>query len=180
MIVFDLKCDHQHIFEIWFRSSADYETQQMNGFITCPICGSHTVEKAPMAPNVTAKSNQLARDQVGQAKPTQGVGPGVSAPVSDPVPVASKTMDQVARMPASKTPMPTREQVTAFVRALKSHVETTCDNVGDRFPEEVRAIHYGDAEERGIYGNASAEDIEDLMDEGIDILPVPTLPKSDA
>lgn len=59
MIIFDLKCAAQgHVFEAWFGSSADYESQRERGLVGCPLCGSVEVDKAPMAPRVGAKSNQ--------------------------------------------------------------------------------------------------------------------------
>jgi hypothetical protein len=61
MIVFDLKCAAQHRFEAWFGSSADYESQLARGLIACPLCDSHAVEKAAMAPAVPTKGNRQAR-----------------------------------------------------------------------------------------------------------------------
>jgi hypothetical protein len=58
VIVFDLKCAADHIFEAWFGSSAAYEEQRAGGMVVCPICGDAAVEKAVMAPNVAAKGNQ--------------------------------------------------------------------------------------------------------------------------
>lgn len=63
MIIFDLKCAPQgHVFEAWFGSSDDYEGQQARGLVSCPICGSAELIKAPMAPAVPAKGNRAARD----------------------------------------------------------------------------------------------------------------------
>lgn len=60
MIIFDLKCAAQgHVFEAWFGSSEDYEGQQARGLVSCPICGSGDVAKAPMAPRVGAKGNRI-------------------------------------------------------------------------------------------------------------------------
>lgn len=139
MIVFDLKCEHAHVFEVWFRSSADYEDQKARGFITCPTCGSTVVEKSVMAPNVAAKGNTKAP----------------------------------ARVPTPK------EQAAAFLSKVRETVEANCENVGDRFPEEARAIHYGDKEARGIYGNANREAVQDLLDEGVAIMPLPDKPTLD-
>jgi hypothetical protein len=63
-----------------------------------------------------------------------------------------------------------------MLRALREHVTRTADYVGDRFAEEARAIHYGDEEERSIYGEASAEEVRALLDEGVEIAPLPVLP----
>ncbi|MBW8744969.1 MAG: DUF1178 family protein [Sphingomonas sp.] len=58
MIVFDLACGQGHVFEAWFGSSADYESQSESGLVSCPICGACKVSKAVMAPNVGAKGNR--------------------------------------------------------------------------------------------------------------------------
>lgn len=59
MIVFDLQCGHGHGFEGWFGSSADYSNQLQRGLLACPHCGSEVVTKAPMAPAVGRKGNQM-------------------------------------------------------------------------------------------------------------------------
>ncbi|MFL9842371.1 DUF1178 family protein [Sphingomonas sp. ST-64] len=58
MIVFDLKCGADHVFEAWFGSSADYEDQRTGGLLACPMCGDAQIGKAVMAPNVAAKGNR--------------------------------------------------------------------------------------------------------------------------
>lgn len=60
MIVFDLRCGGDHIFEAWFGSTADYEAQRARGLVGCPICGDAGVTKAVMAPAVPAKGNRSA------------------------------------------------------------------------------------------------------------------------
>lgn len=66
MIVFDLKCGTGHVFEAWFGSSADYESQRERALIACPMCGDSAIDKAVMAPNVAAKGN---RRSVASGKP---------------------------------------------------------------------------------------------------------------
>lgn len=67
MIVFDLACQAGHRFEGWFGSSAEFESQQLRGLVACPQCGSAQVAKAPMAPAVPRKGNQLASAKTDQA-----------------------------------------------------------------------------------------------------------------
>ncbi len=57
MIVFDLRCAADHVFEAWFGKSADFDDQSARGLVACPICGSGEVTKAVMAPAVSSKSN---------------------------------------------------------------------------------------------------------------------------
>ncbi|MGI9465306.1 MAG: DUF1178 family protein, partial [Aestuariivirgaceae bacterium] len=68
-----------------------------------------------------------------------------------------------------------RELVDA-VRRLRKHVTETADYVGDEFPEEARKMHYGEADERGIYGEASPNEAKELIEEGIKVAPLPKLP----
>ena len=60
-----------------------------------------------------------------------------------------------------------------FFTQVRKHVENNAEYVGEKFPDEARAIHYGDAEERQIYGEATLADAKELMEEGIPVLPLP-------
>ncbi|MBP5857397.1 DUF1178 family protein [Marivibrio halodurans] len=59
------------------------------------------------------------------------------------------------------------------LRAFRRHVETNAENVGERFAEEARRIHYGETEKRAIYGEASADETRDLVEEGVPVAPIP-------
>jgi len=161
MIVFDLKCDSGHQFEAWFKSSSAYEEQLADGHVMCPYCESASITKAPMAPNVAAKGNQSARGDKPSEAPSM---PAVSAPQMDD-PVLSGSGDpRLAELAA--------EAQKVFAK-LKSHVEENCDYVGNKFAEEARKIHYGESEERGIYGESTKEEAIELLEEGIDVMPIP-------
>jgi hypothetical protein len=67
-----------------------------------------------------------------------------------------------------------------WVTKVRKHVEENAEYVGDRFPDEARAIHHGDAEERQIYGEATLEDARELVEEGIPVAPIPSLPRADS
>lgn len=66
-----------------------------------------------------------------------------------------------------------------MMRKVREHVETNADYVGEAFPEEARRIYYKEAEERGIYGEASPDDARALREEGIEVLPLPPSPKQE-
>ncbi len=68
MIVFDLRCGAGHVFEAWFASTASFEGQRDRDLVSCPMCGNHAVEKAVMAPRVSAKGNRAAQATPQQAK----------------------------------------------------------------------------------------------------------------
>ena len=168
MIVFDLKCSKSHVFEAWFSSSGAYEEQRAAGLVECPTCGSSDVSKAVMAPNVGAKSNQTVAIPIPQPADTSATASAPSVPES----VATAIPEQ---MPAEL-----KEAAQKFMDGMRKHVETNCDYVGNEFAEEARKIHYGEADERGIYGEASADETAELLEEGIEILPIPGVRRTDA
>ncbi len=163
MIVFDLKCEEGHQFESWFRSSSAYEEQRDAGFVECPYCGSSVVEKAPMAPNVAAKGNQKTSAPAISVEDAPAPAPAVGAAVTP-----SPELRALA------------EKAASAMAELHAHVEKNCENVGDKFAEEARKIHYGESEERGIYGESSLEEAEELLEEGIDVMPLPGVRRTDA
>ena len=172
MIVFDLKCENTHVFEAWFGSSAGYEEQKERGLVECPTCGSKNISKAIMAPNVGAKSNQKSSSlpDIGaavEAVPTTSeVAPAPSPTVSKPVP--------------ETIPAELQDAAEKFIDGMRKHVQDNCDYVGNEFAEEARKIHYGEADERGIYGEATADETAELLEEGVEILPLPGVRPTDA
>lgn len=179
MIVFDLKCEHGHQFESWFRSSSDYAEQQERGLIGCPMCDSANVSKAVMAPNVAAKGNQKLEHTMAANTETTSLSASVPAGgVSTPNPVA-KPKDSTDG-PNSAELQKLHEKMAEVATAVRTYVEKNCDDVGDQFADEARKIHYGETEERGIYGNATADEAQELIEEGIDLLPLPDAKRLDA
>jgi hypothetical protein len=69
-----------------------------------------------------------------------------------------------------------RQEVVAKLKEAVATIKANAEDVGERFPEEARKIHYGEADARGIIGQASIGEVKDLLDEGIDIAPLPVLP----
>ncbi|MFT5485911.1 MAG: hypothetical protein ACI9JL_000721 [Paracoccaceae bacterium] len=159
MIVFDVSCSNEHVFEGWFRDSASFGEQIEAGAVSCPVCGDTKVRKALMAPNVAG--TRKGRDD---------------APIGVPSAADSNTgPNAVMDAPDGK--------LAEFVEALhefKKHVAENSDYVGDTFPEEARKIHYGETEARSIYGEATPEETEELVDEGVDFHRIPWTGKSDA
>jgi hypothetical protein len=78
------------------------------------------------------------------------------------------------------TAPPSPQQVRQMLQQLRRHIETHCENVGERFAEEARRIHRGEADARGIYGDATADESRALADEGIEVSRIPWVPASDA
>jgi hypothetical protein len=148
MIRYALHCECGHSFESWFRSSSAYESQRKRRLVTCPACESAKVEKAIMAPRIAAKDTTAA---------------------SEPVAANSE-----AASPLMMTPQ--AQEIAAKLRELRTHLEQNAENVGRRFPNEARKIHYGDAEERAIYGQATVAETRSLLEEGVEVTPLPLLP----
>jgi hypothetical protein len=156
MIRYALVCDHRHEFEAWFNSSADYDKQAGRGLVACPACASTKVDKAIMAPAISSARKH---------KPSPPPAPEanvVSAPQPDNAPVAMLS--------------PQETEFRAKLKELRDHLTKNADNVGKKFPEEARKMHYGEIEHRSIYGEASGQDAKKMLDEGIEFHPLPTLP----
>jgi len=154
MIVYDLLCEEGgHRFEGWFGSSQDFDTQQQRGLLACPQCGGQRVSKALMAPNLARKGNQKA------AEP---------APVPAPAPAKA--------MPAALPPE--AKAMLQAVAALQAEALKTSQWVGDAFAGDARAMHYGDKEAAPIHGRATAKDVQELLEEGVEFAPllVPVAP----
>jgi hypothetical protein len=170
MIRYTLVCNKHHEFESWFANSAAYDKQVKRGLVTCPMCGSAKVEKALMAPRLTrsgSSSRQSERQEVHKESPLEAPArqPAQAAPdaAASPAPVAMMT--------------PQEQELRRKLRELRDHLVRNAENVGPRFPEEARKMHYGEAEHRSIYGVASAKDAEALHEEGIAFSALPVLPE---
>jgi hypothetical protein len=164
MIRYDLSCDRDHGFEAWFRNSGDYDRQLLEGDLLCPICGSEAVTKRLMAPNIgrgRSASAPRMRDQAPVAIPV----------TADP---ASAALDERFKVLSGD---PRVREAIEQIRKIKQHVVENAENVGDRFPEEARKIHYQEVEKRSIYGEASAEEVDALIEEGVEVHPMPILPE---
>lgn len=184
MIVFDLKCEHNHQFEAWFKSSSAYDEQQAAGHVSCPYCDSQNISKAPMAPNVAAKSNRKPEITPASLSVAQD---GPVLPVSSQAASSQITSGQITsgqmvsgQKPDDKALEKLVAEAETVMTKIRDHVEKNCDDVGTEFAEEARKIHYGEAEERGIYGNATQEETQELLDEGIDVLPLPVPRNTDS
>ncbi len=161
MIRYALVCERQHDFESWFQSSAAYDKQVKRGLVACPLCGSVKVEKAIMAP-------RLGHSQ---------------KPIDVPQPAAPAAETPTAQPPAAEAPAPVamvspqEREFRAKLKELRDHLTKNADNVGRKFPEEARKMHYGEIEHRSIYGEASPQEAKELHEEGIEFHPLPVLPE---
>ncbi|MBK3396766.1 DUF1178 family protein, partial [Methylobacterium ajmalii] len=150
MIRYALSCDSGHSFESWFPSSDSYDAQAQAGFVTCPFCDSAKVMKQIMAPSL----GRAAAPPVPAGAQAEAI-PAVPAPAETPVSLVSEP----------------ERQLRAMIRALHEQVARSADHVGANFATEARRMHYGEAEQRAIYGEASLSEARALVDEGIAVQP---------
>ncbi len=157
MIRYALACERGHDFESWFQDSAAYDKQAKRGLVTCPLCGSAKVEKAMMAPRLstTAKKKRA---------------PVAAATLTTESPTATAAPAPVAMI------SPQEQELRAKLKELRDHLTKNADNVGPKFPEEARKMHYGEIEHRSIYGVASPEEAKELSEEGVEFHSLPPLP----
>ena len=149
MKVLDLRCTQGHGFEGWFASEDDFSDQNQRRVIACPICGDTGIARLPSAPRLNLS---------GAREPA---APPASAPAAAP-PSSGATL--MARPGAA-------DLQTAWMQAVR-HLMSSTEDVGPRFAEEARRIHYGETAERGIRGQATPEERDALQEEGIEVYPI--------
>jgi len=154
MKVLDLRCAAGHGFEGWFASEEDYGSQRERGLLDCPVCGNADIARLPSAPRLNLS---------GAREPARGAVPSAAAsgsPAGAPAPSTEVAL-----------PNPTAARLAEAVAELLSQ----CEDVGNRFAEEARRIHYGESDAKAIRGQTTPAEREALADEGIEVftLPVP-------
>jgi len=155
MIRYTLRCERDHTFESWFQDSAAYDSQAKRKLVSCPVCDSVKIEKAIMAPRIVGKKG---RERAEPAPAPAAEAPAAPAPGTTPLMMAQE------------------RELRAKIRELRDHIVKNADNVGEKFPNEARKMHYGEIEHRPIYGEASPEEAKSLIDEGVEVSPLPVLP----
>ena len=155
MIRYSLRCARGHVFESWFQSSAAYESQEKRKLVSCPSCGSVKVERGIMAPQIVSKKGRNTDVTVPEAS---------TAPAETPATGSTPLL------------MAQERELRAKLKELRDQITRNADNVGERFPNEARKMHYGDIEHRPIYGEASPDEARALIEEGVEVSPLPVLP----
>ena len=166
MKVLNLQCAHQHSFEGWFASEDDFQSQLSRDLIECPMCESTRIEKMPSAPRLNFGAQRPKADpseSISDAGPASDTG----TPVRDGHP--SPREDIALKQAPSESVMSGQAD---FLKALR-HLVTNTEDVGRRFADEARRMHYGDIEARSIRGQASAREAVELLEEGIEVMPLP-------
>ena len=180
MTTVNLACREGHTFEVWFRSKAEFSRQHAAKLIACPWCGERHIERRPNLPNVLRSNDKASRSSRSDAA-------------------------RDAAREAEWVPSPSMQSFAHALHAFHRYIERTCDDVGDRFASEARKMHEEHEErreqgkhqqeqaegktemfprskcaegqgERGIYGQATTEELRALDEEGISVSPLPPLP----
>ena len=159
MIKYTLQCSNGHRFDAWFSNSQGCDDQISRGLVVCADCTDAAVVKAPMAPSITGSAK---RNPIPLAEPPNAGSADVQAQGGQ------NTAAGKPETPAdASAEIAMAGQVREALHMLRRFVEKNADNVGDKFAEEARKIHYGETEERGIYGETTPEEAEELLDEGV-------------
>jgi len=145
MIKYRLICDGEHEFDGWFPSSKDFDKQKKNGYLTCPICDSGNVDKALMAPRVQTSKKKKTEKKLESYR---------KSIVSDEMMLAS--------------------QAKTVMRRIKKHIEKEFENVGNKFYDEAIKASEGQRDDK-FYGTPTKEQVNDLLDDGIDLFHVPDI-----
>jgi hypothetical protein len=143
MKVLNLRCSNGHGFEGWFASDEEFMAQNGSGLLQCPLCADSVVTRMPSAPRLNLSGARA--DDAG---------------------------DPPAAPPALPAQPQSLEMQALWLKAVR-HVLANTEDVGERFAEEARRIHYGEVPQRGIRGQVNAEQRDELLEEGIDVIALP-------
>lgn len=175
MKVLDLQCSKQHSFEGWFGSEDDFQSQLIRGLVQCPLCGNAEITKKLSAP----------RFNLGKAVAPTSAGETVAASTNEVTAAAAASSTELVAKPSPKgqpaqrpnlSPEAAEVMQAAWMEVAK-HVMANTEDVGSSFASEARKIHYGEADERAIRGRATPDQTLELIEEGIDVMPMP-IPES--
>lgn len=152
MKVLDLCCARGHRFEGWFGSDEDFSSQLGRGLVECPLCADRAVTRMPSAPrlNLSVRRDDRSHDQPrNPSAPTPAAAPAESGGAA-----------------------PSRPDMQALWLQAVRHLMAHTEDVGTRFAEEARRIHYGETAQRGIRGQTTDDERAALQDEGIEVMAI--------
>ena len=152
MIKYQLKCKtsfcfNEKEFDGWFKSIEAYENQKLQGLINCPICGSDNVVKSLTTPSLKINKNKTSDNKNKQ----------------------HKNFKNNVNFLANENP----DNISTLLRTLKREVQKNSTFVGYEFVSQVRSMKEGKIKEKPIHGQATNKEIQELSDEGIDVVNIP-------
>ena len=151
MIKYKLKCEsdfcsNQKEFDGWFQNIEAFEKQKNQGLINCPICGSDKIVKLLTTPSL--KVTKKSKDNKNKINASPSVKDSFLA------------NDNL-------------KNVSAILRTIKKEIQKNSTYVGKEFVSQVRSMKDGKIKDKPIYGHGSSKDIQELRDEGIDVVNIP-------
>jgi hypothetical protein len=149
MKVLNLQCSLHHVFEGWFASEADFVSQCSRALVQCPVCGDPSVTKMLSAPRLNLSG-------------------ATASPSAPPSPSNSNLAPALHRA----VDAPSLPALVAAWTELSKRLAAHSADVGDQFAEQARQMHYGETERRAIRGQTSVAEARELVEEGIDVLPL--------
>lgn len=189
MIVYKLKCDLDHTFECWFQNSEAYDSQKIKELLSCPFCGSSFISKAPMAPRLSFQkegtptlpsessiSQKTTEAEIDITHAVKIENKKEKTPFLETRDTSSFLLSETKKSSQNLNP----QEIRKALLNLKSYLQKNCEDVGHHFAEEARRIHYGETQNRNIYGQTTVEDLVDLYQEGIEVSALPPFPREDA
>jgi len=164
MKVLDLKCAHQHVFEGWFGSEADFQSQLARGLVECPMCGDVSISKQLSAPRLNLGATPPLKTLPSSASTSSAGGASTSTEL---VPAQAS--------PAGMSPQDRQvlQDIQGDWLKMVRQVMANTEDVGSHFAEVARQMHYGETDERSIRGQTSPEEAVALLEEGISVMPLP-------
>ena len=152
LICKSLYCSNQNNFDGWFQNIEVYQNQKSKGLILCPLCGSDNIVKSLTTPSFRLSKVKSSETEVEQ-KQVDGKN------LRKPIKLNNKLND-----------------ISILLRAMKKEIKKNSEFVGDDFVKEVRSMKVDKTKERSVYGHGTKEEIEELKEEGINVLSVPWTP----
>ena len=152
LICKSLYCSNQNSFDGWFQNIEAYQNQKSKGLILCPLCGSDDIIKSLTTPSFRLSKVKSSETEVEQKEVD-------NKNLRKPVRSNDKTND-----------------ISILLRAMKKEIQKNSEFVGNDFVKEVRSMQVDKTKERSIHGHGTKKEIEELKDEGVDVLNVPWIP----
>ena len=167
MKVLDLKCAQQHVFEGWFASEDDFQSQLGRGLVQCPMCGDAAISKQLSAPRLNLGATPPASPAAKAPAAADAAAPAGAS-------TAGRELVPAGAAPAlSAQDLQDMQAVQADWLKMARHVLANTEDVGSHFAEVARQMHYGETDERSIRGQTSREEAVALLEEGISVMPLP-------
>ena len=157
MIKYRLKCKSTYCcekneFDGWFQNIEAFEKQMFSGLINCPVCGSDNIIKLLTTPNLIKEKSQKSKN--------------------------IKLENNKRFLGSEKSYLGNEKikNITTMLRTIKKEIQKNSTFVGDKFVSKARSMKEGKIKEKPIHGHGSKKEIQELRDEGIDVVNIPWIP----